>query len=203
MLSDTEAKIRDGIYEALVDVFRSCIIRYDIGNKTPKLLVNKNYWIDIFFLLLHNTYLNDFIDNADKKNEVLDDLKNDISAHFNTTDYESVARIVELFEDKLDLFVNLLQRRKKLIVMIAERNWLLDVNINKKSDLENWVTAENEVEQYLHLRLDDNDAMQKLQQELKAMGNVTLVFINKETVVYDEVSGKFPDTLIRKSFKFV
>lgn len=202
MLSDTETKIRDGIYIGLVEVFRTCIIRYDLGNKTPVLLINKTIWIDIFFLLLHNAHLNSFIENPDMKSKVLEDLRDDICKYFNTTDYETVNRFTDFFDDKLDLFVNLLQRRKELIAMIAKRNWLLDTSTSTKSDLENWVAAEKEVEQYLHLKLDDKDEMLRLQTELKSYSNITIIFINQECVVFDSDANSFPDILFRKTFNF-
>ena len=200
MLSETELQIRDGIYEALVEVFRTCIIRYDVGKKTPILLLNKNIWLDIFFLFLHNSYLNDFIDNEDKKKQVIDDLKNDISVYFKTRDFELISKVTDLFEDKLEMFVHLLVRRKRLISRVAESYWLQDVKRSKKSDLEHWVTAENEVEKYLHLKLDDKDAMAKLQAELKTYSSFRLVFINQECVVFDEATGKFPNILSKKDF---
>lgn len=204
MLSDTDFEIRNKIYNSLLVSFRSCIVHQPINKSNYELLVSKSIWIDLFFIFIHNCYLNEYCDNSSIKQLVLNTLEKDICSFFKTDNFEMVKQISFLFEDKLDIFVPFLKKRKRLIAMVAERNWLQGSDHNKKTDLDNWVEAEKEVERNLKINLDDTESLQVILKELKSINpyKASIAFVHEDGVIFNDKTNSFNEILSVRTFTF-
>ena len=176
-LSKNDRKVRDALYANLIHTFRklfldetsnSCII------EDPVVMYN------IFFTMLHNEYLSNFIKCVDTENKsrFKEKLMNSLSLMYDDPIINDL--ITNKIGENIHLFKDLIFKRQKFIGQIAKEIWK---SSREKKDLEIWVMSEEIIESELIQSIDKKNSRGSS--------------LNPEAFQYNSVSKKWKPIILR------
>ena len=167
---------RNIIYIHLISLFRNCF--WD--KKKMKLKINPDRFFEVFFMFLHNPFLERTIEDPKYKNgnDFINAFLCDLNEKYVNQDDSTNEFIVETSFKNIHRFKNILEKRKEIINTVAQKLWLSTCNYD---DITIWVKSEMIIEKDLINQNYDS-----------------VYSINKRCVNYNFNKKTFPPIIIRK-----
>lgn len=135
---------RNVIYIYLIHNFRNCFL----DTTKMKVKINPSRFFDIFFMFLHNPFLDKTINDPKYRNgsDFVNYFLFNLNEKYENQDDRTNEYIVDTLLKNIDSFKDLLEKRKEIINSVAQKIWLSTSNLD---DITIWVKSEEIIEKDL------------------------------------------------------
>ena len=170
---------RNAIYIKLISIFRNCF--FDNGKMMLRMTTNN--FFKIFFIFLHNPYLNSTIsDSTNDRSEFSNSFLDELNDTFDNIHESTNISIIETILDNLSSFKEILHKRKLIIEEVANKIWI--TTTSQYDDITIWVTSEKIIENDLINSMDPKTVHKSIYR------------INPKCIQYDFINKKFPPIIL-------